>query len=315
MKYTNENAIEPGVALLHTEQRNPKTAGIAEAKTIDMLRMINDEDRTVADRVRDAMPQIAAAIDLILPRMEQGGRMVYVGAGTSGRLGYLDASECPPTYGVSYETVTCIIAGGRECVFRANEKKEDSSEDARKDLIEFGLTPLDTVVSVSASGRTPYGIGALQYAAEIGAGRVAVSCNPNAEQSACAEVAIEVDTGAEVIMGSTRMKAGTAQKLVMNMLSTCLMVRLRHSYGNVLLLTTANNTKINNRKVRCVAEATGDPDIAGAKDLLEKAGGCVRCAVLMYRTGISPEKAAKVCAGCENDIQKAFEMAEEAAKD
>lgn len=314
--YLHTELLDDSVSFLHTEQRNPDTEHIADVSTLEMVTMINREDQKVAQRVYDVLPVIAEAIDYIYPRMKQGGRLVYCAAGTSGRLGVMDAAECPPTYGVDYDRVTTLMAGGRDCVFKANELLEDNAPDAEKDLIAFGLTPLDTVVAAAASGRTPYGIGALKYADKIGAGKVCIVCNPGSEMGKFADVAIEVDTGAECVMGSTRMKAGTAQKFVMNMLSTSLMIKLGRTDGNLLIHSAHNrkhNSKIANRQVRVYAEAIGTEDLAYALESLRKADGCSMCGVMMEKTGISKEQAREICDRSRNCFAYAMEEAEKLA--
>lgn len=279
------------IELLHTEQRNPKTCGIGNMDTLSILERINDEDQTVAVAVRKALGAVAQAVELIVPRMRQGGRIVYVGAGTSGRLGFMDAAECGPTYGVSIDTVTCVMAGGREAVFDPKEANEDDANQAKEDLKAWGLKPLDTVVAVAASGRTPYCIGALDYAREIEAGAVSISCNADAIMSGHAQVAVEADTGSEVIMGSTRMKAGTAQKMIMNMLSTTVMVKLGRTYDNLMVCLNANNQKIGNRVIRLFNEAAGLDSAEHAKEMLSAAGGKLTLALLMEKTGCTLEEA------------------------
>ena len=279
------------VTYLHTEQRNPDTVGITGLSTLDMLTRFNDEDRKVADAVRAALPQVARAVDLIAGRMKRGGRLVYVGAGTSGRLGYMDAAECAPTYGMPYDSVACVMAGGHEAVFRPHESLEDLPGQAEEDLAAFGLTDKDTVVAAAASGRTPYCVGALDYAQRIGAGAVSIACNPGAVMSGHAQVAIEVDTGAEAIMGSTRMKAGTAQKLVMNMLSTGVMVKLGRTRDNLMVCMRANNEKVGNRALRLFAEATGEKDREVARQTLAGAQGQLDTAIIMHETGCDAQAA------------------------
>lgn len=294
------------VALLHTEQRDPNTVGIGSMPTLEMLKKINDEDKKVAYAVERALPEIARAVDLIAGRMKAGGRMVYAGAGTSGRLGTLDASECPPTYGVAPDKVSCVIAGGREAVFRSRENVEDHAEQAAVDLTEWGLTGKDVVVAAAASGRTPYCIGALDHASSIGAGTVAISCNPGTVMSAHAQVAIEVDTGPEAIMGSTRMKAGTAQKMIMNMLSTAVMIRCGRTYDNLMVCVRARNGKIGNRMVRLFCEATGCTDGSAAEQRIGEAGGRLDLAVIMELTGVS---LADACAAMEGSGDLASALA------
>ena len=210
---------------LTTESRNKDTLNIDKVSTLEMVKIINNEDKKVALAVESELPQIAEAIDGIVERINRGGRLIYIGAGTSGRLGILDASECPPTYGVSEELVQGIIAGGKEAIFRAKEGAEDSKELAVEDLKNKSLSENDIVVGLAASGRTPYVIGGLEYANIIGALTISVTCNGNSEVSKVAQISIAPVVGAEVVTGSTRLKSGTAQKLVLNMLSTGTMIR------------------------------------------------------------------------------------------
>nr|AIF26899.1 hypothetical protein [uncultured bacterium fosmid pJB148G3] len=291
------------VSSLHTEQRNPNTIGFSKLSTLEMVEKINQEDMTVAQKVREVLPKVAEAVDLIVPRMRQGGRLVYVGCGTSGRLGYMDAAECAPTYGVAYDRVMCVMAGGKNAVFRPQENLEDSMDAAVEDLKANNLSPLDTVVAAAASGRTPYCIGALDYARSIGAGAVCVVCNPNSEMGEHAEVAIEVDTCCETIMGSTRMKAGTAQKMVMNMLSTIVMVQLGRAYDNLMIRMTAKNGKISNRIVRVFKEATGEADMAKIQEWMNAGGGHLDVAIAMYKSGKSKDEVEAVFAQTEDFYQ------------
>ena len=308
---SNSFIVDNNVSRLNTEQRNMDTVGIDKQDSETIVRWINREDKKVAYCVEKAVGQIAKAIDLLYERMKDGGRMVYVGAGTSARLAIMDAAECPPTYRTDYDTVITVMAGGRECVFRAQEQMEDEEEKACKDLKEINLGPLDTVVAATASGRTPYCMAALQYAESVGAGRVSIACNINSEVGKKAEVAIEVDTGAEVIMGSTRMKAGTAQKFVMNMLSTGVMIRLGRTYDNLLLGYEANNSKISDRNIRIYAEAIGNPDLNHAKEQLEKAQGNLRIAFFMEVYGISYERGRELVEQTGGNLKKALSILEE----
>ena len=296
---------------LHTEQRNPATAGLDRMSTADMLRVMYEENRHVLPAVEEALPQITQAAEILKKRMGKGGRLVYAGAGTSGRLGYMDAAECAPTYGVAADRVTCVMAGGRDAVFRPQEGLEDEAALAAEDLKAIGLTALDTVVAASASGRTPYCVGALDYARSVGAGAVAVSCNPGAEMSRHADVGIEMDTGPEVIMGSTRMNAGTAQKIVMNMLSTAAMVSLGRTWDNLMVCMQAHNTKVNNRAIRLFAEATGCGDPERAAEIIRACGGRLDAAVLAYISGASAETAAQVLAKTENIHEALREIMQE----
>lgn len=309
MKYMNTHVIDESIMVLGTEQRSEASVTIDSVDTATMLTMINDADRTVPDRVREAIPAITAAVELIFPRLERGGRVVYVGAGTSARLGFVDAAECAPSYHVAEGTFSCLMAGGRECVFQAAEGKEDSPEAAVRDLTDFGLNEKDTVVAIAASGRTPYGIGALQYAAKIGAGRVSVACNRPSEMGRYAEVAIDLDTGAEVVMGSTRMKAASAQKLVLNMLSTALMIKQGRTYSNLMISPEPENSKVSNRMPRRFAEAVGNPDLAYAMARLQEADGCLRCAIVRELTGCSMAIAKKACAACDGRVKRALKLA------
>ena len=309
-----ENAklpIDNSVACLHTEQRNMDTIGIDKQDTETIVRWINREDKKVAYCVEKVIPQIAKAIDLLYERMKDGGRLIYVGAGTSARLAFMDAAECPPTYRTDYETVITVMAGGRECVFRAQEHMEDVEENARKDLQEVSLGPLDTVVAATASGRTPYCVAALKYAKEVGAGRVSIACNPDSEVGKHAEAPIDVDTGAEVIMGSTRMKGGTAQKFVMNMLTTGVMIRLGRTYDNLLLGYEADNSKIVTRYIREYAEAIGNPDLNHAKEQIDKAHGNVRIAFFMEKYGATYERGRELVEQTGGDLKKALRILEE----
>lgn len=311
MKYTNTEAIDSSFLRLSSEMRNERTLGIDRVSTVDMMTMLNQEDRTIADSVSEAIPQIADAVDLIARRMEQGGRMIYMAAGTSARVAFVDSSECPPTFHVKDGVVTCLMAGGRNCVFKAKENMEDSEQAAINDLIKIKLTERDTVVAASSSGRTPYCISGLKYAASIGAGRVSIGCNRPSEMSSYAEVAIEVETGAEPIMGSTRMKAGTAQKMIMNMLSTGVMIKLGRTYDNLQVSGEPENHKVNSRAPRRFAEITGNPDLAYAAERIRDTDGCLRCAIVRELTGCGVAEAKKACRKCDGSIKKAIALATE----
>lgn len=242
---------------LTTESRNENTLNIDKVSTLEMVKIINNEDKKVAFAVENELENIAKAIDGIVDRINRGGRLIYIGAGTSGRLGILDASECPPTYGVSEELVQGIIAGGKEAIFRAKEGAEDSEELAITDLKDKSLSENDVIVGLAASGRTPYVIGGLKYANDIGALTISVTCNGDSEVSKVAQISIAPIVGAEVVTGSTRLKAGTAQKLVLNMLSTGTMIKLGKVYGNLMVDVKATNEKLVERAKRIVCEATG----------------------------------------------------------
>jgi N-acetylmuramic acid 6-phosphate etherase len=267
---------------LLTEQANPASAHIDQASTLEMLRIINEEDKKVALAVEAALPQIASAVDAIVERMQRGGRLFYTGAGTSGRLGVLDASECPPTYNVPPELVQGFIAGGDKALRKAVEGAEDSRDLGAKELMDLGFGPQDVLCGIAASGRTPYVLGAMDQAKSLGALTVAVSCSPGSLLSAAADLPIEVLPGPEVVTGSTRMKAGTATKLVLNMLSTGAMIRLGYVFGNLMVNVQPTNEKLVDRATRIVMEAVGT-DRATAATLFENSGRVVRTAIVMGR--------------------------------
>ena len=269
---------------ISTERRNPASAHIDELSTLDMVKIVNDEDKRVALAVEKILPEIAKAVEIITDRLSKGGRLFYLGAGTSGRLGILDASECPPTYGVEPELVQGVIAGGVPAIFKAQEGAEDDIDLAAKDLAERGFGADDVLVGIAASGRTPYVIGGLKYARKLGAATIALACSANAAIAEFADIALLPVTGAEVVTGSTRMKAGTAQKLVLNMLSTVTMIKLGKVYGNLMVDVKTSNKKLEERAKNIVMEATGcsrEESIAA----LEKAQGNAKLAVYLHLTG------------------------------
>ncbi|MCB2340327.1 N-acetylmuramic acid 6-phosphate etherase [Clostridium estertheticum] len=275
---------------LITESRNENTMNIDTVSTLEMVKIINNEDKKVAGAVEKELPKIAIAIDSIAQRMHKGGRLIYIGAGTSGRLGILDASECPPTFGIPEELVQGIIAGGKEAIFRAIEGAEDSKQFAESDLKSKGLTQNDTVVGIAASGRTPYVIGGLEYANEIGALTISVTCNANSPVSAVAKISIAPVVGAEVVTGSTRLKSGTAQKLVLNMLSTGAMIKLGKVYGNLMVDVKSTNEKLTQRAKLIVCEATG-VDIEEATEVLSITDFDVKLAIFMILSKLNKEQA------------------------
>jgi N-acetylmuramic acid 6-phosphate etherase len=275
---------------LTTESRNENTMDIDRISTLEMVGKINNEDKKVAKAVEKELPKIAEAIDSMTLRMYKGGRLIYIGAGTSGRLGILDASECPPTFGVSEEIVQGIIAGGKEAIFRAKEGAEDSKQLAVEDLKSKNITANDTIVGIAASGRTPYVIGGLEYANEIGALTVSVTCNADSEVSKTAKISIAPVVGAEVITGSTRLKAGTAQKLVLNMLSTGAMIKLGKVYGNLMVDVKSSNEKLVERAKLIVCEATG-VDTEEAREVLDKTEFDVKLAIFMILSKLNKEQA------------------------
>jgi N-acetylmuramic acid 6-phosphate etherase len=271
-----------------TEQANPNTTEIDSLPTLEALRLINNEDKKVADAVEKVLPAIARAVDGVAERLGRGGRLFYIGAGTSGRLGILDAAECPPTFGVSPDLVQGVIAGGYEACYRPVEASEDDQDAGAKDVRDRGLTANDVVVGVAASGRTPYAIGAVRYAREIGALTVCVTCNENTELARAVEIPIEPVVGPEVIAGSTRLKSGTAQKMVLNMLSTMTMVRLGYVTGNRITNLMTRNTKLRRRALGIVmAECALDE--ATAESILESAGWDLRVAIVMVKSNATRE--------------------------
>ncbi|MCB9454407.1 MAG: N-acetylmuramic acid 6-phosphate etherase [Anaerolineaceae bacterium] len=273
-----------------TEQRNPRTYEIDRLDTLEVLQVINDEDKTVALKVELVLPQIAQAVDAIAGRLAAGGRLIYIGAGTSGRLGILDAVECVPTYSTSPEMVQGIIAGGAPAVTRSVEGAEDDEALAIADLKQVNLTPQDAVVGIAASGHTPYVLAAVRYANEIGAFTAGVACNVPAPLLDVAQIGIGVPVGPEVITGSTRMKSGTAQKMVLNMLSTATMVRLGKVYGNLMVDMQMTNSKLVRRARGIVMQVTG-VDETRADELLQQAGGKAKLAIAIHATGASAEEA------------------------
>ncbi|MBM3759603.1 MAG: N-acetylmuramic acid 6-phosphate etherase [Acidobacteria bacterium] len=275
---------------LLTEQANPASAQIDSVSTLEMLRIINDEDKKIALAVEAALPQIAIAVDQIVSRMEQGGRLFYTGAGTSGRLGVLDASECPPTYNVSPELVRGFIAGGDKALRKAVEGAEDSRDLGASEMLALGFNSKDVLCGIAASGRTPYVLGAVEKAKELGALTIGVSCSPNSKLSSAVELPIEVLPGAEVVTGSTRMKAGTATKLVLNMLSTGAMIRLGYIYGNLMVNVQPTNEKLVDRAIRIIVQATNTTRDQ-ASELFDASGRTVRTAIVMGKLGISKAQA------------------------
>jgi N-acetylmuramic acid 6-phosphate etherase len=283
----------PGLEKLLTEQRNPASAGIDTLPTGEVLRIVNAEDHQVAGAVGREIPSIARAVDAIVEAFQRGGRLFYIGAGTSGRLGVLDASECPPTFSVPPEMVQGIIAGGPAALSRATETTEDDPAIGARDL----------VVGIAASGRTPYVLGAMAEARRLGALTVGISCTPDSELACAAAIAITPLVGPEVIAGSTRMKAGTAQKLVLNMLTTGAFIRLGYVYGNLMVNVQPKNAKLADRARRIVAQAAGVTyDRAG--ELLDAARNSVRVAIVMGKTGAARVEAERRLAAAGGSISR-----------
>lgn len=290
-----------------TEQENPHTENIDKVSTLEAIRLINEEDKKVAFAVERVLPEIASAIDKIVERLKHGGRLFYIGTGTSGRLGVLDASEIPPTFGVSYELVQGVIAGGYDALYKATEASEDNREAGKTDLQNRALTEKDAVVGIAASGRTPYTIGALDYARETGCFTACITCVPESAITKSAEIAIVAVVGAEAITGSTRMKAGTAQKMVLNLISTAAMIRLGYVKGNRMTNVKSSNIKLKERSLRILMSETNLDEIS-ARKLLNEANEDLRAAIVMNKTNVSYETAEKTLA--ENDfvIEKAIEI-------
>lgn len=275
---------------LLTEQRNPASEGIDERPTAEILQIMNDQDRKVADAVGCEIPQIARAVDAIVERFERGGRLFYIGAGTSGRLGVLDASECAPTFNVPPETVQGIIAGGSSALDHSSEASEDDPALGARDLEARGFTKDDVLVGIAASGRTPYVLGAVAHARALGALTAGISCTPSSGLSRAVDIAIEPLAGPEIVAGSTRLKAGTATKLVLNMLSTAVMIRLGHVYSNLMVNVKPANVKLRERAARIIAEAAS-VGRERAHAVLDESGGTVKVAIVMARLGVTREAA------------------------
>lgn len=302
------------VSAVTTEQQNPRTRALDAMSVTELLTAMNDEDRRVPVAVAAAIPQIARAVDLAVSALGAGGRLIYLGAGTSGRLGVLDAAECPPTFGTDPGQVRGLLAGGRAAMFEAVENAEDSVAFAVADLQAIELTAADVVVGIAASGRTPYVIGGLDHAREIGAATVALAANAVAEISRHADVAIEVDNGPEVLTGSTRLKAGTSQKLVLNMISTAAMVRLGKVYGNLMVDVRPTNEKLVDRAARIVQAATGC-DRSRAESALAEADGHAKTAIVSILCGIDADAARERLADAHGFVRTAVSVPSPASTD
>ncbi|PYS89343.1 MAG: N-acetylmuramic acid 6-phosphate etherase [Acidobacteria bacterium] len=287
-----------------TEQENPRTSEIARLPVAEIVRLMNEEDARVAEAVRVVLPAVARAVEGIVARLRGGGRLFYAGTGTSGRLGVLDAAECPPTFGVAPELVQGIIAGGYEALYRATEASEDDADAGARDLNARGATAQDAVVGIAASGRTPYTIGAVAHARALGAFTACVTCAPASPITSAVDVSIAPVVGPEVIAGSTRLKAGTAQKLVLNMLSTATMIRLGYVTGNRMTNLLPRNEKLRARSLRILQAETGlsEPD---ARAALEAAGGDLRVALVMRKTNCSRAEAEQALQTAGGVVQRA----------
>lgn len=269
---------------IETEKTNSRTSHIDQVSVLEMVRLMNEEDKKVALAVEKVLPEIAAASEQIYLRMKEGGRLIYIGCGTSGRLGVLDAAECPPTFGMDPAKVTALMAGGREAFFRAFEGIEDDREAGKRDVRQIGLSAGDTLVGLASSGRTPYVLGAMEYAREAGALTVGITSCPGSQIDRAADIGIAPVTGPEVITGSTRLKSGTAEKMVLNMLSTTVMIQMGKVYGNLMVDLKATNEKLAERAVRIVKKATGTSD-ARARECLAQCGQNAKTAIVMILLG------------------------------
>lgn len=291
-----------------TESRNTASMDIDQLSTIEMLKVINDEDKKVPVAVEKTLPQIAQLVDKVAEAFLNGGRLIYSGAGTSGRLGILDASECPPTYGTPHEQVIGLIAGGHQAIFRAVENAEDKPDLGEQDLKDIHFNSKDILVGIAASGRTPYVLGALKYAHSVGATTASISCNPDSPVSQAADIAITPVVGPEVVTGSSRMKAGTAQKLTLNMITTGAMIRIGKVFGNLMVDVEATNAKLIERQTRIVMEAT-ECDRNTAELALQQCDRHCKTAILMILSGLNADEARQLLANNNGFIRTALNIA------
>ncbi len=288
-----------------TEQRNAASKNLDRMTSVEIVRLMNREDRKVAAAVEREIPAIARAVDAIVRGMRNGGRLIYVGAGSSGRMAVLDAAECPPTFGISKKRMQALIAGGRRAVTGAVEGAEDSVRSAEHDLREKNLRSNDVVVGIAASGTTPYVLGALQYARKRGATTVAITSNRHMAVARLAQIMIALEVGPEVLTGSTRLKAGTSQKMVLNMLSTAAMARLGHVYENLMIDAVLTNEKLWDRARRILAEASGKR-LSAAEHALRQSGHNMRVALVMLKRGVEASEAKKRLKAARDDLRKAL---------
>ena len=284
-----ENLLQT-LSTLITEQRNPNSMHVDSLSALEIVRLMNEEDKQVPLAIEKCLPQIAQAVECIVAAFQQGGRLVYIGAGTSGRLGVLDASECPPTFGVSPEMVKGIIAGGERALRHPIEGAEDSKAQAVVDLQTIQFSSKDVLVGIAASGRTPYVIGALEYAKSLGSVTVSIASNPNSAMANIVDIAIDTVVGPEVLTGSSRLKSGTAQKLVLNMLTTTSMILMGKCYQNLMVDVQASNEKLKARAIRIVMQAT-DCDKALAEETLKQADQNAKLAIMMILSGLDRAQA------------------------
>ena len=288
-----------------TETRNEASSDLDIMTSLEIVTLMNSEDSKIAAAVGAQLPEIAKAVDLCVDSLEKGGRIIYIGAGTSGRLGAIDAAECPPTFGVAPGTVVGLIAGGQSIDISLSADREDSPQCAVEDLSGIALNNRDTVVGVAASGRTPYVVGGLEYANSLGCHTVAIACNKGSTIGKLADSAIEVIVGPEVLTGSTRLKAGTSQKMILNMISTASMVRTGKCYRNLMVDVVQTNAKLEARAVGILMEATGIPKDE-ASSVLKKAGGSVKKAVVMVLSSCSPEEAEERLEASKGHVREAL---------
>jgi N-acetylmuramic acid 6-phosphate etherase len=288
-----------------TEQRNKASKNLDHMSSREIVRLMSREDQKVPTAVARELPAITHAVDGIVARMQAGGRLIYVGAGTSGRLGVLDASECPPTFGTSRQLVRALIAGGHKAITHPVEGAEDSETDARRELSRLHITRNDSVVGIAASGTTPYVLAAIAYTKRHGALTIAVTANRKSPLAKAARIAITPDVGPEVLTGSTRLKAGTAQKMVLNMLSTATMVRLGHAYENLMIDLTKTNRKLRDRARRILMEATGK-NVSDVEHALRQSKHNLRVALVMLKRRISADRARKSLESADGDLRRAL---------
>nr|WP_143529798.1 N-acetylmuramic acid 6-phosphate etherase [Rodentibacter rarus] len=300
------NTLLNTLSTLITEQRNPNSMNIDQLSPLEIVRLMNQEDKQVPLAIERVLPQIAQAVERIVYAFQQGGRLVYLGAGTSGRLGVLDASECPPTFGVSGEMVKGIIAGGEQAIRYPIEGAEDNQQAAVEDLQAINFSAQDVLVGVAASGRTPYVLGALNYAKQLGATTISIASNPNSPMAQLADISIDTVVGAEVLTGSSRLKSGTAQKLVLNMLSTASMILIGKCYENLMVDVQASNEKLKARAVRIVMQAT-DCDSPTAEQALMLAEQNAKLAIMMILSGLPKEVAKPLVEKEKGFLRKALE--------
>ena len=300
-----ENLLQT-LSTLITEQRNPNSMHVDSLSALEIVRLMNEEDKQVPLAIEKCLPQIAQAVECIVAAFQQGGRLVYIGAGTSGRLGVLDASECPPTFGVSPEMVKGIIAGGERALRHPIEGAEDSKAQAVVDLQTIQFSSKDVLVGIAASGRTPYVIGALEYAKSLGSVTVSIASNPNSAMANIVDIAIDTVVGPEVLTGSSRLKSGTAQKLVLNMLTTASMILMGKCYQNLMVDVQASNEKLKARAIRIVMQAT-DCDKALAEETLKQADQNAKLAIMMILSGLDRAQAEALLEKHQGKLQLALE--------